>query len=55
MRYNLLHREPVNNGVLAYCQEHDILLTAYSPLKDGVMRHPQVVEIAASRRISLLR
>lgn len=52
VRYNLLHREPVNNGVLAYCQEHDILLTAYSPLKDGVMRHPQVVEIARRHGVS---
>jgi len=46
VRYNLLHREPVENGVLAFCQERDILLTAYSPIKDGVLRHPKVVEIA---------
>ena len=46
VRYNLLHREPVENGVLAYCQQHDILLTAYSPIKDGVLRHPKVAEIA---------
>jgi diketogulonate reductase-like aldo/keto reductase len=52
VRYNLLHREPVQNGVLAYCQEHDILLTAYSPLKDGVLRHPQVVEIARRHGVS---
>jgi diketogulonate reductase-like aldo/keto reductase len=52
VRYNLLHREPVSNGVLAYCQEHDILLTAYSPLKDGVLRHPQVVEIARRHGVS---
>jgi len=38
--------------VLAYCQEHDILLTAYSPLKDGVLRHPQVVEIARRHGVS---
>lgn len=46
VRYNLLHREPVENGVLAFCQEHDILLTAYSPIKDGVLSHPKVAEIA---------
>jgi diketogulonate reductase-like aldo/keto reductase len=27
-------REYVRNGVQAYCQENDILLTAYSPIKD---------------------
>lgn len=27
-------REYINNGVLAYCQKNDILVTAYSPIKD---------------------
>lgn len=31
--YSLPDRTCVKNGVLAYCQENDILLTAYSPLK----------------------
>lgn len=31
--YRLPDKEYVENGVLEYCQENDILLTAYSPLK----------------------
>jgi diketogulonate reductase-like aldo/keto reductase len=31
--YSLPDRTCVRNGVLAYCQENDILLTAYSPVK----------------------
>ena len=31
--YRLPDRTYVENGVLAYCQENDILLTAYSPVK----------------------
>lgn len=31
--YRLPDRTYVDNGVLEYCQQHDILLTAYSPLK----------------------
>lgn len=46
VRYNLLGREPERNGVLEFCQRHDIVLTAYSPLKDGVLSHPTVTAIA---------
>ncbi len=31
--YSIPDREYVKNGVLAYCQENDILLTAYTPVK----------------------
>jgi 2,5-diketo-D-gluconate reductase B len=31
--YRLPDRSYVENGVLSYCQENDILLTAYSPMK----------------------
>lgn len=31
--YSLPDKEYVENGVLEYCQQNDILLTAYSPLK----------------------
>jgi diketogulonate reductase-like aldo/keto reductase len=31
--YSLPDRTCIENGVLAYCQENDILLTAYSPVK----------------------
>ena len=33
--YSLGERSYVKNGMLAYCQENDILLTAYSPVKQG--------------------
>jgi diketogulonate reductase-like aldo/keto reductase len=32
---SLADREYVKNGMLAYCQQNDILLTAYSPIDDG--------------------
>jgi diketogulonate reductase-like aldo/keto reductase len=44
--YSLSKRQYVKNGVLAYCQEADILLTAYSPLKGGVAKSAIVRQIA---------
>lgn len=46
VHYNLLHREYVQNGVIAYCQQQGILVTAYSPLLDGVLEHATVQAIA---------
>lgn len=46
VHYNLLHRGPETNGVLAYCQEQGILVTAYSPVKDGVLQNATVKKIA---------
>jgi len=36
--YSLSDRSYVKNGVLAYCQPNDILLTAYSPVEEGNLR-----------------
>lgn len=45
--YNLYNRNYVHNGVLAYCQEKGILLTAYSPLDRGtILSNPIVGEVA---------
>ena len=45
--YNLYNRNYVHNGVLAYCQENGILLTAYSPLDRGtILSNPVVGEVA---------
>lgn len=33
--YSLFDRSYVKNGVVPYCQEQNILITAYSPLKEG--------------------
>lgn len=35
VHYSLMTREPERNGVLRWCQERDVLLTAYSPLEKG--------------------
>jgi 2,5-diketo-D-gluconate reductase B len=45
--YSLGDRSYVRNGVLEYCQENDILLTAYSPVDEGRLRvRPPVQAIA---------
>lgn len=46
VRYNLHHRQPEKNGVLEFCQQNGIVLTAYCPLKDGVLSNKTVVDIA---------
>jgi diketogulonate reductase-like aldo/keto reductase len=45
--YSLRTRKYVLNGVLEYCQNHNILLTAYSPIERGsVLDDPQVRHVA---------
>jgi len=45
--YNLHNRRYVLNGVLDYCQENDILLTAYSPIDRGIiLDDPEISKIA---------
>ena len=46
VRYNLYSREPEENGLLRYCQENNVVLTAYCPLKDGVMQDGTVQAVA---------
>ncbi len=53
VRYNLLDRKPVQNGVLAFCREHNIPLTAYSPVKGGVLEHAAVRLIARAHDVSM--
>ena len=36
--YSIHDRSYVRNGVLEYCQQNDILLTAYSPLEQGRLK-----------------
>lgn len=52
VRYNLLDRTPVQNGVLAFCRDHGIPLTAYSPVKGGVLGHAAVRVMAEARSVS---
>lgn len=35
VEYSLFSRDPEENGVLDFCQQNDVILTAYSPLEDG--------------------
>jgi diketogulonate reductase-like aldo/keto reductase len=44
--YSLTERRYVRNGVLAYCQQEGILLTAYSPIKGSVLKNPALRRIA---------
>lgn len=52
VRYNLRSRGPEQNGVLEFCQQHSIILTAYSPLKDGALSHSTVTSIAGQLGVS---
>ena len=46
VRFNLHTRSPEQDGLLRYCQQHRIAVTAYSPLKDGVLSLPAVQAVA---------
>ena len=48
--YSLPDRTCVENGVLAYCQANDILLTAYSPVKRRFIHGSQPLRELARRR-----
>jgi diketogulonate reductase-like aldo/keto reductase len=48
--YSLPDRTYVMNGVLAYCQENEILLTAYSPVKRRLIRGNKPLQELARRR-----
>jgi diketogulonate reductase-like aldo/keto reductase len=48
--YSLPDRTCVENGVLAYCQENDILLTAYSPVKRRYIRGENPLKSLAKLR-----
>jgi diketogulonate reductase-like aldo/keto reductase len=45
--YSIYERSYVKNGVLEYCQQNDILLTAYEPVDKGNLRSSRVLEIMA--------
>jgi diketogulonate reductase-like aldo/keto reductase len=50
--YSLADQRYARNGVLAHCQERGILLTAYSPLKGGVLRNRTVRQVAHKRKVT---
>ena len=45
--YSLADRSSVQNGVLEYCQKNDVLLTAYSPVKEGHLHDRSTVQTIA--------
>lgn len=47
--YSVYERTYIKNGVLAYCQQNDILLTAYSPVEGGRLRLKQALQSVADR------
>ncbi|MBX3053409.1 MAG: aldo/keto reductase [Caldilineaceae bacterium] len=52
--YSLGERSYVKNGMLAYCQENDILLTAYSPVKEGgVNVSPELQAVARAHNATV--
>lgn len=52
--YSIPDRKYESNGVVEYCQQHDILITAYSPVKRrNIKSNPIIKSIAQSRGISL--
>ncbi|NMB89539.1 MAG: aldo/keto reductase [Chloroflexi bacterium] len=51
--YSIPDRTYRHNGVLDYCQQHDILLTAYSPVKRrNIKSNPAIQAIATARGVS---
>ena len=45
--FSVSDRSYVNNGVLDYCQQNDILFTAYSPVDEGNLRSNKTLESIA--------
>jgi diketogulonate reductase-like aldo/keto reductase len=45
--YSLSDRSYVKNGVIEYCQQNDILVTAYSPVDEGSLRSNKTLETIA--------
>ncbi|MDP1714723.1 MAG: aldo/keto reductase [Anaerolineales bacterium] len=45
--YSLSDRSNIKNGVLEYCQNNDIILTAYSPLDEGRLDSNKTLEAIA--------
>jgi len=50
--YSIPDRKYVENGVLAYCQQNDILLTAYTPVKHRFTQGNKLKAIAQARGVT---
>jgi diketogulonate reductase-like aldo/keto reductase len=45
--YSVSDRSYVKNGVVEYCQQNDIFITAYSPVDEGNLRSNKILEAIA--------
>ncbi len=54
-RLNMLNREPVEDGTLAYCKEHGIGFIAFSPLAQGLLTNRYLDGIPADSRMAKSR
>ena len=52
--YSVSERSYVSNGVLEYCQQNDILLTAYEPVDKGHLRSNKALEAIAKAHNSTI-
>jgi len=52
IHYSISERSFIRDGVLAYCQENNILLTAYSPVKVGQVKAGALQEVATAHKAS---
>ncbi len=50
--YSVPDRSYVENGVLEYCQQNDILLTAYTPVNHRMTTGPKLQAVARARNIT---
>lgn len=39
VHYNVIYREPEKDGLVEYCQQHDVMLVAWRPLQYGELGH----------------
>lgn len=54
--FSITDRSYVKNGVLEYCQQNDILLTAYEPVNQGNLNSNSVIDsIARTHNISIFQ
>lgn len=49
LHYSLECREPVARGIIKYCQENDILVSAWGPLSKGTLQNAPILEETAKK------
>lgn len=49
LHYSLECREPVDYGVIKYCQDNDIFISAWGPLSKGMLKDVSVLEEVAKK------